>query len=120
MLKLIVGLMSLAAFSTPAAATPPAPEAHHNVILYGPQPTPSCGAWTQARGGRDDLVAAQYQMWLLGFISGLSWRGPAVRMPAPDSPALFLWVDQYCTSHPLDLLVAASVALSRELESRNR
>lgn len=100
-----------------ALAANPAPR---NVMLYGPMPSPSCGAWTKARNDRSDFVAPQYEMWVLGLVSGMNWRGPPARSEGPDADALFAWVDQYCTAHPLDLVVTAADKLSRELEARTR
>lgn len=100
-----------------AHATSNAP---HNVMVYGPQPSPSCGAWTSARTNKADFVAVQYQMWVLGLVTGLNWNGPPMRSEGPDAQALFAWVDQYCSAHPLDLVISAAIRLSHELESRDR
>ncbi len=97
-----------------AQATPDAPK---NVMIYGPDPSPSCGAWTSARADKANHSNV-YGMWVLGLITGISWNGPPLRTEGPDSKALLAWIDQYCATHPLDLLLTAAIRLSHELEKR--
>jgi hypothetical protein len=92
------------------------------VQVYGPMPSPSCGAWTAARTSRSgDTIA--YEYWLMGFVSGRNWFEPSANggvRSANDPQALEAWVDEYCKAHPLDNLVAASLKLVDELRRRER
>lgn len=98
-----------------AQASPPPPQA---VMIYGPQPPPSCGAWTSARAHREDFIANQYENWIMGLVTGFNFNGPPLAREGPDVQALFAWMDQYCTAHPLDQMITAAIALSREIHRR--
>lgn len=101
-----------------AAAALAAAAPQQQVMLYGPEPTPSCGAWTSARANPSNMVSAQYEMWVLGLISGMNLKGPSIQTMGPDSQALLVWIDQYCAAHPLDNLVTGAIQLHAELEHR--
>ena len=105
------------AIALAVAAAPAAPE---YAMVYGPEPTPSCGTWISVRKNGVNVVARQYEMWVLGLITGMNLRGPSIKSVGPDANALFVWIDQYCASHPLDELLTTTAKLAQELENRTR
>ena len=94
------------------------PDASKMVMIYGPEPSPSCGAWTSTRANKAGTLLVGYQEWVLGLVTGFIWNSPSFRARGPDTEALFGWIDQYCATHPLDALLTAALGLSRELEKR--
>jgi hypothetical protein len=78
----------------------------------------SCGAWTEGRE-HDSQRSQLMKMWLLGFISGanINPERPEIFRDV-DPPAIWVWVDNYCRAHPLELVTEAAVALVEELLSR--
>jgi hypothetical protein len=83
---------------------------------YGPTKV-SCGAWTAATGSTRVI----YNWWLWGFVSGVSYRDPAVsrQLGNTDGEGLARWVTKYCTENPLDPSVTAAIALIAELKTRD-
>ena len=98
----------------------------------------SCGEWLRLRSAEDkggsnyrDL-AANYQLraWIDGFLSGANVgsgeaiardpRKPDFLSSHPDGASLYAFVDNYCRSKPLNLIVQAAEALMKELQSRQR
>jgi hypothetical protein len=72
----------------------------------------SCGAWIKDRKANANWVAAGE--WILGFQSGVGWgREGADPLEGLDVYAVWAWYDNYCATHPLDGLVAASLAFFR-------
>jgi hypothetical protein len=70
--------------------------------------TTSCGTWLAAK---DDVVPRTiYGEWILGFISGSNWQSQVQARPV-DSPAVYAFVDQYCTNNPLHMLTLAAAAV---------
>lgn len=62
-----------------------------------------------------------YDWWVLGFVSGANYGRIYSTLPdlaSSDSLGLEAWVAKYCTEHPLDAVVAAAVALVKELSLR--
>lgn len=105
-------------FTALALAAAPVVKPPEYVMIYGPQPTPSCGKWISVRKDSDGLPAHEYEMWVLGLISGMNMRSSSAQARGPDTDALFVWIDQYCAAHPLDLLLTAADKLDHELEGR--
>ena len=62
--------------------------------------------------------------WVLGYISGANSRGPAAEAEAGSSfqmPAAVVgWLQSFCTSYPLDTMIAAAEALRRDFLARER
>jgi hypothetical protein len=92
----------------------------------------SCGEWLRVRsfesGPKNTKeVSSSYQLqaWIHGYLSGIDLanvsgidflgRDIASR---PSQAASNAWVDNYCRSKPLDLIVDAVDALITELRSR--
>ncbi len=94
--------LTLAFISSEALATP---------SVYGAG-TNSCGEWVEARKGGDWYSMGQ---WMLGFVSAATYEGRNLR--DTKSVSLALWMDNYCQSHPLDIIAEATVKLVVELEN---
>jgi len=79
----------------------------------------TCGAWTKERRGAS-LPRAAYEGWITGFLSGWAIVQKPSQNPLADldSEAVFAWMDNYCSAHPLDILSVAGVALMNELLAR--
>jgi hypothetical protein len=75
----------------------------------------SCGTWLEHR--RDDHDSEFLVSWVLGYISALnqtiSYSHNLTR--GTDTGGITAWVDNYCATHPLDSLAAASTQLGVEL-----
>ena len=74
--------------------------------------TDSCGSWTALRR-QSEFAAVQPAEWILGFLSGVGFRG----VPGRDDPlnnvdarAVWAWVDNYCLAHPLENIEQAGAA----------
>lgn len=113
-MKVAAGIIAALMVSAPVAAQP--------VVVFGPADMPSCGAWTDARA-KQRAEANAYQMWALGFLSGLNWarsptRGDVGR--STDAQGVLAWIDKYCLGAPLDSLLVAVITLDNELATRAR
>ena len=123
MFRWILALSAVASAASPAAAKNQQRSTEPVVTIIVPNSagTPSCGTWAAARENPSDGGAAQYGKWVWGFESGLNWGGRNARgdvLRGFDGEGVLAWVDQFCREHPLDDLVAAVVALDRELARR--
>lgn len=78
-------------------------------MAYGPT-TQSCGAWITAAADEKTLL----RWWLLGFVSGADFQRD-VPLAATDSKGIEVWVDKYCSDHPLATFVKAAIDLVGEL-----
>ena len=70
----------------------------------------SCGSWTELRKNHAGWVrTAQIETWALEFISGLNAASNDVpnAIHGLDTSAVFGWLDNYCSSHPLAKLDTA-------------
>ena len=74
-----------------------------------------CGEWVEARKGGK---AVSVEHWVIGTLNGLAlgkqrefWKANGVEV---SQEAVFLWMDNYCNAHPLDLVTAGIVTLFRE------
>ena len=81
----------------------------------------SCGGWITARRSQSGM-ALQFQAWVIGFLTGRATAGADREdlLRGMDSPSAFVWIDNYCQSHPLDRLWQAADALVLELATRPR
>jgi hypothetical protein len=76
----------------------------------------SCGDWTLERSFRiGHLVAEQ---WLDGYLSGSDNETGHDLLNGTDATAATAWVDNYCHSHPLDMVANAADHLIETLEAR--
>jgi hypothetical protein len=82
--------------------------------IYGPGNS-SCGEWTATRGAdskRPSTGWVQHMMmlvWVEGFLSGSGAMKSGQK--ETDSSAIELWVDQYCSAHPLETVHETTVHL---------
>lgn len=82
----------------------------------------SCGRYTadrrQAPPDQDNLA---YE-WVAGYLSAYNQYVDPARdvIGTPDAAALSGWLDNYCTTHPLDNLAQAAMALIRERRPAKR
>ncbi len=73
-----------------------------------------CGQWFTRK-----VVA---QTWLLGYLSGLNVayaKGDKDALDKANSAdQIFLWMDNYCKAHPLEMVSAAGFVLYLELKAK--
>jgi hypothetical protein len=127
-----VGVQAITVFASVAVAalvTAHSPVSGQTVMGAG---TISCGEWLrlrsfEGRAGNFKELASLYQIhaWIDGFVSGINLRidladtgGPDLLASRPDSVAMYAWLDNYCRSKPLNIVVDAVMALAKELQSR--
>lgn len=79
----------------------------------------TCAAWTSERnqGGNREL---QVENWLDGYLAGLSDGSGDSFATVIDQPSSYLWMDNYCRTHPLDNATDAGVFLINELLKKKR
>ena len=105
-----VVMVTLLGASVQASAQRP----QYTVVGFGGD---SCGTWIEARGkGRS--TAMQY--WALGFVSGAN----TFRIEGndfvkdTDANAIWVWLDNFCRSRPLELFGSAVDQLAVDLKAR--
>ncbi|MEJ8825624.1 hypothetical protein WKW80_26955 [Variovorax humicola] len=80
----------------------------------------SCGQWVKQRaveqGTRERFVTLTMEMWLIGYLSGLSVGTDIEVLRGRESQSLLLWVDNYCKANPLDDTSIAGHALFNALK----
>jgi hypothetical protein len=82
--------------------------------IYGPGNS-SCGAWTSTRGADSKRPSTEWVqhimmlVWAEGFLSGSGAMKSGQKETDPS--AIELWVDQYCSEHPLETVHETSVHL---------
>ena len=76
----------------------------------------SCGKYTADAAKDTPTFTYMYSSWVSGFISALGWAEGRPDLKSSDSDAMMGFITLYCANNPLDDLVDATVALSRELE----
>lgn len=108
----IAAALLLASGTLSAALPEPAVAAG---VLRG---TRSCGEWVKQHQGTDTWSSLAQESWFVGFLSGLSVAQQKDFFSATDNESLFLWVTNYCKTHPLDDIGNAGIALAHELNSR--
>jgi hypothetical protein len=62
-----------------------------------------CATWTQARQKSDSVTKAQFEAWVLGFLSGANWaaaRGGTDYLAGRDTSSLLEAVDKACAENP--------------------
>jgi len=60
-----------------------------------------------------------WEEWVLGFVSGANiYDDSAEMLKQTDQHAIFAWVDDYCRTHPVELVDDASFELTQELLRR--
>jgi hypothetical protein len=117
-----VGAIGLLGLGVLLGTALPAASQNVSVRLLGAG-TVSCGKWTAARKGDDDISkteAAVYFSWAEGYLTAIQQALPEVNkgVRQTDADGLAGWLDDYCAAHSLDNLAAASQALALELGAR--
>ena len=110
----VLGLAITIASATVACAEP------RKIMGAG---TISCaGSYEQNGNEQYQVNAYQAQAWIDGFLSGYNTAivGPDILASGLGGTASYAWIDNYCRSKPLDLLINATWALMQELQSRAR
>ena len=65
----------------------------------------SCGKWLSQEENR---TLAEYNLsWVLGFVSGAGATSSKGQIKT-DSDGVSLWMDQYCTKHPIEPVADAA------------
>ena len=98
----VVIICALAAPATTATA-------QQRLILEG---AVDCGVWVEARKADQ---ASNLESHLLGLLNGMSvgrgvefWMAGGIKISRAQ---VFLWMDNYCTSHPLETPTIGAVVL---------
>lgn len=89
-------------------------------VIFGAG-TVSCGEWKDYRSHNDKASYFQLQAWVDGYLSGFNAASegtPDYLISQPSAKALYVWIDNYCAAHSLDILAAAVMALKADLISR--
>lgn len=74
----------------------------------------SCGAWTADRRNRGASEIADTE-WVLGFLSGIGYAGENMNpLEKMDSDGVGAWIDNYCSSRPINTIVQAAKAFQKE------
>jgi len=73
--------------------------------------TLSCGSWTALRRQGQAWLAEQ---WILGFLSGVGYKGAGVHDPLNglDAKAVWAWMDNYCQANPLEQIAEVAAAFA--------
>jgi|SRR6516165_4538362 hypothetical protein len=71
--------------------------------------TNSCGTWT---AWRRQGIAGFPEQWVLGFLSGIGYKGGNNPLNGVDANAVWAWMDNYCYAHPLDSIEKAGEAFN--------
>lgn len=73
---------------------------------------PSCGKWLS---DSDLTFKHGNQMWLLGYLSGISLVLEKDSLKGTDNPSIFLWMDNFCKANPLKSVADGAQDLFLEL-----
>lgn len=94
-----VALASAVAFGSAAAAD--------NSVAVFELNGDYCATWTQARQKSDSVTKAQFEAWVLGFLSGANWaaaRGGTDYLAGRDTTSLLEAVDKACADNPAETI----------------
>src|SRR5271165_3427144 len=89
--------------------------------IYG-SGTSSCGNWVTVRSKKKSGTTTNQEQWLLGFLTAFNGvgRGTNDIAEGTDLDGLFVWIDNYCKGHPLEMLASAAGQLVVEIRSHKR
>ena len=77
----------------------------------------TCGTWTKNRQS-DVIQSAWSEFWVLGYLNRASLQHSGDILESANSDGINAWIDNYCSAHPLDLIVDAADQLENELAAR--
>jgi hypothetical protein len=116
--KMIAAIFAIVVIASAAHAESLPPD--QDIIVWGAGGS-SCGKWTLARQSRS-VNAGLYTQWVAGYLSGKNVESPSNPQNDPlkgtDFAGLMAWIDNYCSSHPLEAIIAAANKLMDELRAR--
>lgn len=80
----------------------------------------SCGAWVKSHAGQSAPTLSRIvdDAWLDGYLSGVAVARNIDFLKGVDENTVHIWMNDYCSSHPSDLIGYAADALSVELKNR--
>jgi hypothetical protein len=119
--KMIAAILAIS-IATAAIAEPlPPAQDQEGVIAFGIGGR-SCGNWTQWRQSKS-VNAGLSTQWVAGFLSGKNTQSDFSNpqddpLRGADFAGLMAWIDNYCSSHPLESIHAAANMLMDELRAR--
>ena len=90
--------------------------ARQGYTIYG-HGNSSCGEWLAERK-KDGWGTIVKEAWVIGFVSGAGYTGPPMKQS--DTAGLLAFMDQHCTSHPLEKMEAGARALVNRLGVTSR
>jgi hypothetical protein len=91
-----------------------APPIAAQVVVRG---APSCGLWVQ-ESGKKSIFEMGFKGWLVGYLSGMASMSNDNILQGVDNDSIFLWMENYCRTHPLEDVSDGGEALFNELKSR--
>ena len=77
----------------------------------------NCGTWVEDRKTKG-RASSYTEFWILGYLSRAGFDHPGDMIKDVDPDGMFVWVDNYCSAHPLDPIVQAVDQLEVELAAR--
>ncbi|MGB8278211.1 MAG: hypothetical protein WCF20_09835 [Methylovirgula sp.] len=81
----------------------------------------SCGAWTSDHRNPNSKKAIAEDAWLSGFITAVDAYGPSeFSARRATFNRMAEWIANYCHAHPRDSISRAAMALSHEIQRRER
>jgi hypothetical protein len=88
----------------------------------------NCGEWLKYRQrlasqrftDRDVLLLNMEQSWIDGFVSGIAAFKSVDLLESHPGEGMYVFVDNYCRSNPLDRILSATIALVGELGAQAR
>jgi hypothetical protein len=95
-------------------------EASCGQVIAWLEEDPTLGKYKQTHQDGMTLVTQKEVVvaYVQGFITGVNYsRGPSAQIMA-DSPAIELWIRNYCNAHPTDKLVEAADQFTRSQAGR--
>lgn len=77
----------------------------------------SCGTWVKDREAKsvNEMTA---EFWLVGYLSGLAMLSNKDFLANTDTTSIYLWMDNYCKTNPLETIIDAGFKLGIELMNR--
>jgi hypothetical protein len=97
-------LACLVVLATSVGGSGRAPAQQYAAVGIG---TASCATWAITRRNGD---ATHYEQWVAGFYSGADFVGKASSskpLPQTDANGVWVWMDNYCQSHPVETIAGA-------------
>ena len=82
--------------------------------------TASCGRWTDVHKSRNDVLAGDFDQWVLGYVTAFNvWREKGLLGNRnTDNAGILEWVSNYCAGHPLERIDNVALTLVVELTKR--